>query len=77
MIEAALIYFGGRLLSKALGGSGSAPASATCRWCSNPLKGNNFSHTTCCQSKLCPSCQPEWKRAGGNNCVLCGHHHTK
>ena len=74
-----IVYGVGKGLQKILSGSSSgaaSPASATtCRWCGDPISGG-FNTTSCCHNKLCQSCTPQWQRAGGKNCVICGTTHA-
>ena len=67
-----LIILAGKVCRSIGSGSSPAPSPVACRWCGNPISGN-ASQTPCCKATICPSCQPEWQRIGGNSCVICGH----
>ncbi len=62
---------GQKLFGGTSSGSSSPASTTTCRWCGNAISGGAKA-TACCHSPLCQTCTPEWQRAGGKNCVLCG-----
>ena len=75
-LSVALIMGGVKLVQKLQGSSSPSP-SVKCRWGGvNAVAEASASNTTrCCNSTLCPSCIPQWRQAGGKNCVLCGTTH--
>lgn len=64
-----LIILAPRVIN-AIKGKSSSPSS--CRWCGEPISGS-ANTTACCHSKLCQSCTPKWREAGGKNCVFCNN----
>lgn len=67
-----LAIIGGMHLARKLKGNSSP---AKCRWCGNTISGEAET-TACCQNKICPSCVPHWRQAGGKNCVICNTTHA-
>lgn len=68
-----LIIAAPKIFNAIKGRSSSTPPS--CRWCGDPISGS-ANTTACCHNTLCQSCTPQWKQAGGKNCVICGKTHA-